>query len=371
MKLNRKQQDDALRYAEKLAEKSDERTVSEAIGKAVKFKDHPAIRKIWDHVQILIEVIKSPLFQRTVTFGAVAAILYLVSPIDIIPDVIVGIGLIDDAFILSTMLAGVVSNIKKDPLKAAEFIDSLPPHLKSTASKLFGITAGAFAGYKAGEAAGDFLKEHKLTDTLENVITREETLDEFIEREKEEVKKQGVALISKEIRKKIKTSFRERVTKSLVILALTLLAVILTLSPIFGQASKYIASALLLFGYFMTGFGILNFLIRVCPYIKSCFKERSIVKGVEKKLLDEFAVLRKGKAILTKIADRFSIPIEITPEELRKLAIFLIKSFFREILLYACGTGAIVLGFMAVRLMLVGQSVSLTPLKLLLFPFYS
>ena len=157
MKLNDRQKDDALRYAERLASESDERTVTDAIEKTGKFRNNPTIKKIWDNVQILIEIIKSPLFQRTVTFGAVAAILYLVSPIDIIPDVILGIGLIDDAFILSTMLAGVVSNIKKDPLKAAEFIDSLPPHLKTAASKLFGLTAGAFAGYKAGEVAGEYL----------------------------------------------------------------------------------------------------------------------------------------------------------------------------------------------------------------------
>ena len=284
LKLNDRQKDDALRFAGKLAEESDERTVSEAIEKAGKFKDNPAIKKIWAHVQILIEVIKSPLFQRTVTFGAVAAILYLVSPIDIIPDVILGVGLIDDAFILTTMLSGVVANIKKDPIKAVQFIDSLPPHLKSTASKLFGVTAGAVAGYKAGEAAGEYLKGHKLSDTLENIIDKEETLDDFITREKEEVKKQAVALLSKEMRKKIMTSFRGRVTKSLVVLVLTLLAVILTLEPIFGPASKYTASALLLLGYFMTAFGIFNSALKFWPYLKSCCKEKSIVKGVENKL---------------------------------------------------------------------------------------
>ena len=371
LKLNDRQKDDALRFAGKLAEESDERTVSEAIEKAGKFKDNPAIKKIWAHVQILIEVIKSPLFQRTVTFGAVAAILYLVSPIDIIPDVILGVGLIDDAFILTTMLSGVVANIKKDPIKAVQFIDSLPPHLKSTASKLFGVTAGAVAGYKAGEAAGEYLKGHKLSDTLENIIDKEETLDDFITREKEEVKKQAVALLSKEMRKKIMTSFRGRVTKSLVVLVLTLLAVILTLEPIFGPASKYTASALLLLGYFMTAFGIFNSALKFWPYLKSCCKEKSIVKGVENKLTEEFEILRKGKTLLEKAAEKFSIKLELTSEEVRKLALFLIKSFSQEILFYAAGTGAIVLGFIAVRLMLVDQSVALTPMKLLLFPFYS
>lgn len=371
MKLNDRQKDDALRYAERLASESDERTVTDAIEKTGRFRNNPTIRKIWDNVQILIEIIKSPLFQRTVTFGAVAAILYLVSPIDIIPDVILGIGLIDDAFILSTMLAGVVSNIKKDPLKAAEFIDSLPPHLKTAASKLFGLTAGAFAGYKAGEVAGEYLKKHKIGDTLETLIEKEEPLDGFIEREKEEIRKQAMTFLSKEMRKKMKESFRERVTKSLVILVLTLLAVILTLEPIFGDASKYTASALLLLGYFMTAFGVFNSALRLWPYLKSCCREKSIMKGVEKRLLEEFVILRKGKVLLEKAAEKFSIKLELTSDEVRKLALFLIKSFSAEILFYAAGTAAIALGFLAVRLMLVAQSVSLTPMKLLLFPFFS
>ena len=136
-----KQKDDALSFANKLAEESDEKKVNEAISKVDKFKDNKVIKGLWDNILILIEVIKSPLFQRTVSIGAIAAILYLVSPIDIIPDIILGVGLLDDAFIISTMVAGVVKNIKKDPIKAIRFIDSLPSHLKDTAAKLFGVTA--------------------------------------------------------------------------------------------------------------------------------------------------------------------------------------------------------------------------------------
>ncbi len=128
--MTEKQKEDALSFAQKLAKESDDKTIDEAISKVDKFKSNKTIKKIWDHVLILIEVIKSPLFHRTISFGAIAAILYLVSPIDIIPDVIVGVGLLDDAFIISTMLAGVVKNIKNDPIKAIRFIDSLPPYLK-------------------------------------------------------------------------------------------------------------------------------------------------------------------------------------------------------------------------------------------------
>ena len=83
-----KQKDDALSFANKLAEESDEKKVNEAISKVDKFKDNKVIKGLWDNILILIEIIKSPLFQRTVSIGAIAAILYLVSPIDIIPDII-------------------------------------------------------------------------------------------------------------------------------------------------------------------------------------------------------------------------------------------------------------------------------------------
>ena len=320
---------------------------------------------------ILVEIIKSPLFHRTLTFGAIAAILYLVSPIDIIPDVILGVGLLDDAFIISTMLAGVVKNIKSDPIKAIRFVDSLPPHLKDTAAKLFGVTAGALAGYKAGEAAGDYLKTHNIEKTLENVVKENKTLDEILDDSKKEITQLATNFLAKEMRKTIRDSFKKRVTKSLLVLCFTLFSVVLTLVPLFGTLSKYIASCFLIFGYLLTAIVIASSIKKMWPYLKSIVKEKSIMKGIESKLLEDVAIAKTGKAILLKVCEKLNINPELSKDDLKKLAKFLLRSFYQEILLYILGSAMIVIAFIAIRVSLTTASVNLTPLKLLLFPFFA
>lgn len=369
--MTEKQKEDALSFAQKLAKESDDKTIDEAISKVDKFKSNKTIKKIWDHVLILIEVIKSPLFHRTISFGAIAAILYLVSPIDIIPDVILGVGLLDDAFIISTMLAGVVKNIKNDPIKAIRFIDSLPPHLKDTAGKLFGVTAGAIAGYKVGEAAGGYLKDHNLESTLENVVKENQSLDEVFNNQKKEIANLTTTFLAKELRKQIIASFRKRITKSLLVLCFTLLAVILTLVPIFGNASKYFASLLLLSGYLLTLIVIVTAIKKMWPYLKSIIKEKSLKKGIEKKLIEEYEILESGKVFIQKLCTKLNIKLELSIDELKELTLFLLKSFSTEIILYILGSGAIVVAFIALRVHLTTISVSLTPLKLLLFPLFT
>ena len=365
-----KQKDDALSFANKLAEESDEKKVNEAISKVDKFKDNKVIKGLWDNILILIEIIKSPLFQRTVSIGAIAAILYLVSPIDIIPDIILGVGLLDDAFIISTMVAGVVKNIKKDPIKAIRFIDSLPSHLKDTAAKLFGVTAGAIAGYKAGEVAGDYLKTHNIEKTLENVVKENKTLDEILFEQKNEIASLATAFLAKEMRKSIRESFKKRITKSLLVLSFRLLAVVLTLVPLFGNASKYVASFFLLTGYLLTAVLIVSALKKFIPYITSIIKQKSIIKGIEAKLLAEYEILQRGKEVLYRISEKLNINIALSAEDLKKLAKYLLKSFYQEILLYILGSAMIVIAFMAIRVGVTTSSVALTPLKLLLFPFF-
>lgn len=366
-----KQKDDALSFANKLAEESDDKKINDAINKIDKFKNNKTIKHIWDNVLILVEIIKSPLFHRTVTFGAIAAILYLVSPIDIIPDVILGVGLLDDAFIISTMLAGVVKNIKSDPIKALRFVDSLPPHLKDSAAKLFGVTAGAFAGYKAGEAAGSYLKTHNIEKTLENVVKENTTLDEILIEQKKEISNLATTFLAKEMRKTIRESFKKRVTKSLLVLCFTLFSVVLTLVPLFGSFSKYIASLFLILGYLLTAFVIATSIKKMWPYIKSIFKEKSIMKGIESKLLAEYSIAKTAKQLLLKVCEKLNINPELSLEDLKNLAKYLLKSFYQEILLYVLGSFMIVIAFLAIRVSLTTASVSLTPLKLLLFPFFA
>jgi len=115
--------DESLRGFESAKKKADEivndveklnRLLQQAISKAQKQKEK--ILKVWEDLLLLIELVKAyakgeyrNIPWKTIIY-AIAAILYFVNPLDIIPDFIFGIGYLDDA----TVIAFVINAIRKD-----------------------------------------------------------------------------------------------------------------------------------------------------------------------------------------------------------------------------------------------------------------
>lgn len=371
MTLRQKQKDKALLQAEELGAKADNEEIEAAIEKSSRFKDNPVISRIWDKVQILIHIIRSPLFAKGITAAAAGALLYLVSPIDVIPDVIFGVGLLDDVFVLSTITAGVVKHIKSDPEKALRFIDTLPDNLKIPAGTLFGIAGGAVAGAKLGKEGGKWLKSNSLGDAYHRLNPEGGTLDDLVKAKKKEAEELVTNLLSMQLRKLISTSFQKRIMRGLAILVLFLLAVLITLEPILGEASKYIASALLLSAYTVTIYSIIAVIKKTLPYIKSSISERSIIKGTEAVLEKEYHIFKNGKKAVLYAAEHLDLELKLSAEELRKIAEYLIKSFWKEALFFLAGTLVLIFSFFLLRHGLVQHSLSLTPLQLLFFPFFT
>lgn len=92
----------ALKKADELGKQSTEKDVQELDAKLPAMKKG-VIAKIWDKVLFLWEQAKSPEVPLRLKLVIVGALLYLVLPIDIVPDTIPGIGLLDDLSVILTV----------------------------------------------------------------------------------------------------------------------------------------------------------------------------------------------------------------------------------------------------------------------------
>lgn len=71
------------------------------------------IAKIWNYVMALWKLIQDTEAAWTAKAIAIGALLYLVSPIDAIPDVIPGLGLSDDAAVIAIAVATLAVELEK------------------------------------------------------------------------------------------------------------------------------------------------------------------------------------------------------------------------------------------------------------------
>ena len=91
--------------------------LNEAYVKASKNKEN--MGSIWDQFQILLSLAKDYFngsykdISKNSILAIVAGMLYFLSPVDLIPDFILGFGLIDDVFILGLVIKQVSLDIQK------------------------------------------------------------------------------------------------------------------------------------------------------------------------------------------------------------------------------------------------------------------
>ena len=92
-------------------------TVNEAMEKASKHKNQ--LEKVWDYLQLFFSIVKDYIngsykeIPLTTIVSIVASLLYLISPIDFIPDFIPGIGFIDDVFVIGLVISSATSDLDK------------------------------------------------------------------------------------------------------------------------------------------------------------------------------------------------------------------------------------------------------------------
>ncbi len=92
-------------------------TLKRAFDKAL--KNEGAISEVFHDLKLLLSLVKDYITgaYRGIPFGSIVAalggILYFLSPIDFIPDFLLGIGLIDDVFVISLVLKQIHSDLQK------------------------------------------------------------------------------------------------------------------------------------------------------------------------------------------------------------------------------------------------------------------
>ena len=92
-------------------------TVNEAMEKASKHKNQ--LEKVWVYLQLFFSIVKDYIngsykeIPLTTIVSIVASLLYLISPIDFIPDFIPGIGFIDDVFVIGLVISSATSDLDK------------------------------------------------------------------------------------------------------------------------------------------------------------------------------------------------------------------------------------------------------------------
>ena len=85
----------------------------------------------WEKLQLLVELVRAysngryPHVAKSTIITVIGSILYFVSPIDLVPDFIVGLGILDDAAVISYTLKKVSAELdefkkwkKTDPLRS-------------------------------------------------------------------------------------------------------------------------------------------------------------------------------------------------------------------------------------------------------------
>jgi len=98
--------------------KETEKILNESINIAFKLRSGP-LAQVWEDLQLLFSLIKDWLSKeyQEIPLGSViiilGALIYLVNPIDFIPDIVPVLGHIDDVFIIGLVLSQVHSDLQE------------------------------------------------------------------------------------------------------------------------------------------------------------------------------------------------------------------------------------------------------------------
>ena len=93
----------AMTKAKELGQKAEEKDIK-AIEEKLPFMKRGIIAKAWDKVLFLWEQIKSPEIPIRLKAVVIGALLYLILPLDVIPDTIPALGFIDDLWVIMTVV---------------------------------------------------------------------------------------------------------------------------------------------------------------------------------------------------------------------------------------------------------------------------
>ena len=113
----------ALKKAERLGENAEKKDIQKIEKNLEKMKRGP-VEKIWETVLKLYEAFRSPDIPHKTKIVILGALLYLIVPLDIIPDVLLPAGFLDDVAVIAFIYSQCKDLIEKTIPKLAEQIKS-------------------------------------------------------------------------------------------------------------------------------------------------------------------------------------------------------------------------------------------------------
>jgi Uncharacterized conserved protein len=360
-KITEEQKEKAFQMAGRMAENATPEEIDKATAKAGKFSGIKALSAVKEKLELLVALLKNPHVRGAAFAFAAGAILYLVSPFDVIPDILPFLGFADDVAVIASVFPLVVNTIKKDPKKMLEVIDSLPEKLKKCAFTVFGVAAGAVGGGYAGMKGAEALKDVKLAEEYSALGFDGMNAREVISSLKGMALEKVRQAVDSKLQKGIHDYFRTKCLRSLIVVTLVLLSIIFSLSPVKG--APYFASSFLAAALIYTFYSLIRGFIVSLPWIKSILKKKSLYRGVEAEILERYEIAAKAEKLLS------SFNLMPSEAEIKKIAVFFLREFRRRLLLFILGFAAISLGFWLLRASLFQLHLARSMWDVLLWPF--
>lgn len=137
--FSQEQLDEELgKYSDRVSGES----IEEAEKTAEKFRNDSRISHLWDRIQMMFVIAKNPKtwgYKPALLLGA--ALIYLVSPLDLIPDITPIVGLSDDIAVIMASLKAAGDGVRKMFLNNPSLIQVFPEKLQPVVKKCFNLDA--------------------------------------------------------------------------------------------------------------------------------------------------------------------------------------------------------------------------------------
>ena len=334
--------------------------VDKAEKAAEKYKGKKQLAAIWSKIQVLFLIARHPtVWGPGVAVPACVAVLYLVLPIDAIPDAIPLAGLIDDIFVISTLVGVLVKKISSYTKEKISLLrKEVPEDLLSTFDEMFSYAKdyeenievmeeepSIITGLgKAKDAIDGFrlylekqavtnpeIKNRKFFKTIDRVSEFASSIPSKASRVAAEALKAALSFIilKKEIKSLISFSF----------FALSLL--FLYLSTTLGTFTLVLSSIFMILSYSFLIHSIIKAVPRVIAFFEGLFKG-----GLEDEIcsfiLKECSYTPSGKEILLKYGIR---ELKRNKEAVKEM----LYSFRKQLLFFILHIALITLAFFLLK----------------------
>jgi len=260
MRIGKRKQEEAIERAEGMGRNYTSSDVKKVESRLSLMRRGPVAR-IWDKVMLLWKAFNSKDTPASLKATLIGCLVYLVSPIDIIPDMVIGIGLLDDVAVL-VWGCSLLEKLQKTEIgkKVAEVTGQV-------VGVVSGGVVGGVAGMAVGSVVGKSIADHGLEGTSQLV--------------KDKISQLVVPLATHLMHAKMEESFRRMLSNTFFNFILFQFSLLLLVSPVFGPvASGYVSSFLLLFSLVLGIFRCIRGSRKVILVLVDCGKKKSLSKGI-------------------------------------------------------------------------------------------